>query len=498
MARITLGRTLAVTTLAAAALLAPGAVAHADPAGLTRIFTDPFTNTTSQHATTVEPDTFAAGSTLVTVTQSGRFFDGGASDIGYATSTNGGQSFTTGTLPGITPYAPGGGGSFQRVSDPSVAFDARHGVWMVSSIPLRSDTSVPAVFVSRSTNGGLTFGTPVTVATAAAGHSFDKNWTACDNHPASPFYGRCYTTFDDSSDGDRLKVSTSTNGGLTWGPALNTGNSATGLGGQPVVRPNGMVVIPASNASESAIISFRSLDGGATWRSTVRVTSTLAHREAGNLRSGPLPSAEVDAAGRVYVVWQDCRFRTNCSGNDILMSTTVDGVTWTSPVRVPIGTTADGRDNFIPGIAVDERTSGSTARLGVTFYSYDVSACGSACALKVRYVQSDTGGSTWSAPATLAGPFAVTRIANTSQGRMVGDYISTSWVDTPTGRRAFGAFAVGQAPTNGKAFDEATFVPTGGRNATGALTTTAGADRVSPTNEALLHANARSEVFRRR
>jgi hypothetical protein len=497
MPGLTLFRTLAVVLLAATALLVP-ATAQADPAGLTRIFTDPFTNSTSQHATAVEPDTFAAGSTLVAVTQSGRFFDGGASDIGFARSVNGGQTWSSGTLPGITAYPPGGGGSFQRVSDPSVAFDARHNVWLVSSIPIRSDTSVPAVFVSRSTNAASTFGPPVTVATAPAGHSFDKNWTACDNHPASSFYGRCYTTFDDSSDGDRLKVSTSTNGGLSWGPALNTGNAATGLGGQPVVRPNGTVIIPASNAFESAIISFRSLDGGASWRSTVRVAPSLSHREAGSLRSGPLPSAEVDAAGRVYVVWQDCRFRANCAGNDIVMSSSIDGVTWTSPVRLPIGTTTDGHDNFIPGIAVDERTSGGAARLAVTLYSYDVSACGSACALKVRFIQSNNGGATWSAPATLAGPFGVNLIANTSQGRMVGDYISTSWVDTPTGRRAFGAFAMGQAPTTGKAFDEATFVPTGGLNLSGSFTATGAGARVSPDNEALLHANHNSEVYQRR
>jgi hypothetical protein len=496
MPRSTLRRTCAVASLAVTALLAP-AVAEADPAGLKRVFTDPFTNSTSQHATTVEPDTFAVGSKLVVVTQSGRFFDGGASGIGVASSADGGQTWSNGTLRGITPYLPRGGGSFERVSDPSVAFDARHNVWLVSSIPLTANTEVPAVFVSRSTNGALSFGNPVTVAAAPAGHSFDKNWTACDNHPASPFYGRCYTTFDDSSDGDRLKVSTSADGGLTWGPARNTANSATGLGGQPVVRPNGTVVIPASNAFESGIIAFRSTDGGASWRSTVNVASALSHREAGSLRSGPLPSAEVDAAGRVYVVWQDCRFRANCSGNDIVMSSSPDGVTWTSPVRLPVGTTTDGHDNFIPGIAVDDRTSGAAAKLAVTFYSYDVSACGSACALKVRYIQSNNGGTGWSAPATLAGPFSVSRIANTSQGRMVGDYISTSWVDTPAGRRAFGAFAVGQAPTT-KAFDEATFVPAGGRNLTGAFTASAAGDRVSPTNEALLNANHNSAVYRRR
>ena len=92
MQRSMFGRAMAVTTLAAAALLASGTAAQGDPAGLTRIFTDPFTNSTSQHATAVEPDTFAFGSTIVAVTQSGRFFDGGSSDIGFATSSNGGRA----------------------------------------------------------------------------------------------------------------------------------------------------------------------------------------------------------------------------------------------------------------------------------------------------------------------------------------------------------------------------------------------------------------------
>src|SRR5690349_11790836 len=72
---------------------------------LVQLSSDPFTNATSQHRTEVEPDTFASGSTLVSAFQVGRFFGGGASDIGFATSTNGGTSFTSGFLPGTTPFA---------------------------------------------------------------------------------------------------------------------------------------------------------------------------------------------------------------------------------------------------------------------------------------------------------------------------------------------------------------------------------------------------------
>src|SRR5689334_9194864 len=53
-----------------------------------RLSTDLFTNNTSQHQTEVEPDSFAFGNTMVAAFQQGRFFGGGASDIGFATSTD--------------------------------------------------------------------------------------------------------------------------------------------------------------------------------------------------------------------------------------------------------------------------------------------------------------------------------------------------------------------------------------------------------------------------
>ncbi|MEU8034526.1 hypothetical protein AB0C13_39195, partial [Streptomyces sp. NPDC049099] len=102
---------------------------------LTQIDTDPFTNSTSQHATVVEPDTFASGNTVIAVAQNGRFFNGGASGLGWARSADGGVTWTHGTIPGITVYQ---GGAFSRVSDPSVVYDARHATWLVAGLPLNS------------------------------------------------------------------------------------------------------------------------------------------------------------------------------------------------------------------------------------------------------------------------------------------------------------------------------------------------------------------------
>src|SRR5438067_12960142 len=90
---------------------------------LVQISSDPYTNPDSNHKTQVEPDTFAFGHTIVSGFQTGRFFDGGASNIGWATSTNGGETWTHGFLPGTTVYATPPG-PYPRVSDPSIAYDA--------------------------------------------------------------------------------------------------------------------------------------------------------------------------------------------------------------------------------------------------------------------------------------------------------------------------------------------------------------------------------------
>jgi hypothetical protein len=419
---------------------------------LTALSTDPYTNTSSQHATEVEPDTYSSGSTVVSAFQVGRFFDGGSTNIGWARSTDGGSTWTKGFLPGITTFA---GGSYSRVSDPAVAYDASHNVWLIASLALVG-TNGSAVLVSRSTDGGATWGNPVTVALAGSGNAgtnLDKEWIVCDNTAASPFYGRCYVEWDDNGNGNRIKMSTSADGGLTWGVARETANAANGLGGQPVVQPNGTVVVPANNANETAIIAFRSTTGGASWGNAATVTSIPSHDVAANLRSGPLPSAEIDGNGKVYVVWQDCRFRSNCSANDIVMTTSTDGVNWSAVTRIPIHTTGSTFDHFIPGIGVDKSTSGASARLALAYYYYPNAACtASTCQLDVGLVSSADGGQTWTTPIQLAGPLRTAWLANTNQGPMVGDYISTSF----SSGRARPVFASATAPS-GSVFAEGMF-----------------------------------------
>lgn len=437
---------LALTTILA---LAVPVVAFAN-VSLTQISSDPFTQATcagstlTNHHTEVEPDTFSNGSTIVAAFQVGRIYDGGACAIGFATSTNNGSTWTSGLLPGITKYT--GGGTNDRATDAAVAFDAKHGVWMISSLTLSESGGAhgTSVVTSRSTDGGLTW--PSVVTTENTSSSPDKNWIVCDNTSTSPFYGNCYTEWDDNGAGNLLHMSTSSDGGLTWGTP-KTNNSGV-IGGQPVVRPDGTVIVPIDNANETAIGAFNSTNGGASWSAVTTITTIKSHTEAGSLRSGPLPSAEIDGAGTVYVVWSDCRFRTACKANDIVISHSLNstGTSWSAVSRVPIDATNSGVDHFIPGLAVNKSTSGATAQLGLTYYTYPVSACGSSCTLTVGFISSTNAGSTWSGATQLAGPFNVTWTATTSQGRMVGDYISTSY---GSDNLAHGVFMTATTPTSG-------------------------------------------------
>jgi hypothetical protein len=437
-----------------ALLFAAGTLAAQVP--LTQISTDTFTNTTSQHETEVEPASYSVGSKIVSVFQVGRFTDGGSSDIGFSTSSDGGTTWTNGMLPGITTIQ--GTGKYDRASDASVTYNVKYKHWLAEVLALSASGSPQgaAVLVSSSTDG-ITWNNPVTVSLVESGGYYDKPWIGCDNNAASPFFGNCYIDWDDFSQGDLIQMSTSTNGGRSWSKKQSTAGSGFGTGGVPLVQPNGTVIVPLNDPFLANVLAFKSTNGGVSWTSPVTVAPIFEHGVAGGMRALDLIGAQMDAAGTVYVVWADCSFRAGCSSNDIVMSTSSDGTTWTAPARIPIDPLTSKVDHFTPGLAIEGNSSGSTARLGLTFYYFPFANCTSACNLSVGYIASRNGGATWNRVRTLTEGINPSWLPSTTSGQMSADYLTAAF---PSGK-VHVVFASAEAPV-GSTLNEAMFT-----NATG-------------------------------
>ncbi|MEJ7568765.1 MAG: sialidase family protein [Gaiellaceae bacterium] len=401
-----------------------------------RLSRDTYANRDGQHETQVEPDSFTFGRTTVAVFQTGRRSAGASANIAFATSRDDGATWRGGELPGITALAPRPG-SAAAASDPVVAYDDVHGVWLASSLALFEPTRLT---INRSTDG-LAWSDPIDAAAATIDGdiAYDKQWLACDNGAASPFRGRCYLAYSDFVRGG-LSVQTSTDGGLTWAQPVSIAPLSL-VGAFPAIQPDGTLVVVYRSATEGReeIDAARSRDGGATLEPPVLVSPMDAF--VVGLRLPVLPSVEVDRTGRIWATWHDCRLRPSCSGNDVVVSTSTDGNEWTAPRRVTSGRTA-----AIPAIASDP----VSGRLAILFYAVGIG-------IDAELVESTNAGVTWSAPRRLSAQTMLRHwLPGTSQGAMLADYISVTYA----AGRPLAVWALASEPA-GAEFRQAIFATRG-------------------------------------
>ena len=391
-----------------------------------RIHRDRHVDPDGQHESEVEPDSLTVGATTVAVFQVGRFRAGGATSIGFSTSKDGGRSWRQGILPGLTvnsvPRGPAA-----RASDPVVAYDAEHRVWLANTLSIAP--GVTRLAIHRSADG-LSWTGPIDAAVAQQEDlAYDKNWLVCDNGAASPFRGRCYLAYTlvGSRREDDLAVQRSDDGGRTWSEPVTTRLAVTGV--IPVVLPNGRLVL-AFWSGRTGMVSVTSRDGGVTLDPPVTI-SAFRSRDARPFRAPPLIAAEVDTGGRVVAVWQDCRFRPACDANDIVLSRSSDGMTWSEPRRV-----TSGRNAVMPTIGVEP----GTGRLAIVYYVINRNG------IDAELVTS-TDGARWSVPQRLnPRRMPLEWMPRTTLGRMLADYIGVTWARG----RPLVVYVLAVPPRNGK------------------------------------------------
>jgi hypothetical protein len=159
-----------------------------------------------------------------------------------------------------------------------------------------------------------------------------------------------------------LVVSRSTDGGQTFSTPVVVNpfnNQEFPLGAIPQVGPDGAVsVVYAEIGNNSGLVNqldmVQSTDGGVTFsapRAIVpKVVGLPNHLPSSNFRNLSLPSFAVSRHdGSMVVVWADERY----GDADVLASTSTDGgATWSAPVRVNHDRVGDGKDQFQPVVAV--------------------------------------------------------------------------------------------------------------------------------------------------
>jgi hypothetical protein len=129
-----------------------------------------------------------------------------------------------------------------------------------------------------------------------------------------------------------------------------------------------------------------------------------------------------------------------------VLSHSANGTTWSPVRRIPLDPVGSNVDHFIPGLAVSRTSAGGHTQLALTYYFDTNPSCsGPTCQIQAGFASSLDNGQTWSAPHILSHPMQIGWLAPTTQGRMVGDYISTSFLAGQ--QRVVGVFAIGHPPT---------------------------------------------------
>lgn len=293
--------------------------------------------------------------------------------MGYSRSSDAGATFADLGL--ISGPAAG-----FNLGDPALVAD-REGNFYAAAIVFdftRPADFVSTVGISKSTDGGLTFGGPVAPAPGGppnTAHFADKEFVVVDTS-GELFDGNVYVSWTDFQFSRTppfqfqapIVFSRSTDGGASFSAPVRVspGGTETVQGSEPAVGPNGEVYVAwfRWSPSPSGIFIAKSANGGASFGPPNLVAPAkwigfgvplrFLPSLVGNFRVNSFPRIDVDPAnGNVYITYAANRSGAGGDTADVFFTRSTDGgATWSVPIRVNDDSTKN--DQFFPDIAVNQ------------------------------------------------------------------------------------------------------------------------------------------------
>jgi len=354
---------------------------------------------------------------VVAVFQVGRFPDGGAAAIGFARSHDGGRTWSSGVLPGLTR---GFGGSFFRASDPSVAFGP-DGSAYASSIVIRGADREEGIAVNRSDDGGRSWNSPVLLEQVPARSGDDFPRIVVDTGASTSHLGRVYVTYIQRN---RVVVRWSDDRANTWSSIVFV-SAGRGFVPNLMLGPGGgltVVYISPHPRQRPHLVSRTSHDGGTSFDSPVDVGVMRSRASRGFRATGVEESAADPVTGTLFVVWEDATDRADRL-NDVVVSRSLDGgATWTEPANVNLDSSGSGVDHLQPAVAAFD------GRVHVAYFTRAVSQTRPSRLLQLRTISSTDGGATFEDERIMGPPADLRFAALVRPGRtwFLGDYIGVA------------------------------------------------------------------------
>ena len=327
--------------------------------------------------------------------QVGRIYDGGACAIGFATSTNNGATWTSGLLPGITKWTAA---AARTTAPPTRRWPTTPGTTSgsISSLTLLEAGGVHgnAVVTSRSTDGGLTWGNPVTDGDRRRSR---QELDRLRQHRDQPVLRQLLHAVGRP----RQRQPAADEHVHRRRPDLVGADDEQHRRDR---RPAGRAAQRHRDRPDRqrqrdrdrrVQLHQRRRVAGARSRRSRRSATTRSPAACARVRCPPPRStapARSTSPGRTAA-------SARCKTNDIVLSHSLNatGTSWSAVTRVPIDATSSSIDHFIPGLAVNKATSGSTRAARPDLLLLPARA---ARQLSVGFISSTNGGSTWSAPQT--------------------------------------------------------------------------------------------------